>query len=71
MIDFQQELTKYQPILELEKIEDSIHNSEVQDILDILQHIAKQPHYSHSSHVSQQNSPQNNQNAAARQTQNR
>ena len=41
MIDFKQELSKYQPILELERIEDSIHNSEVQDILDILQHLAK------------------------------
>ncbi|HIT87017.1 MAG TPA: hypothetical protein IAB62_04535 [Candidatus Coprocola pullicola] len=41
MIDFKQELSKYQPILELERIEDSIHTSEVQDILDILQHISK------------------------------
>ncbi len=41
MIDFKQELSKYQPILELERIEDSIHTSEVQDILDILQHLSK------------------------------
>ena len=41
MIDFKQELSKYQPILELDRIEDSIHTSEIQDILDILQHISK------------------------------
>ena len=41
MIDFKQELSKYQPILELERIEESIHTSEVQDILDILQHLSK------------------------------
>lgn len=45
MIDFKQELSKYQPILELEKIEDSIHTSEVQDILDILQHLSKKQSY--------------------------
>ncbi len=45
MIDFKQELSKYQPILELEKIEDSIHTSEVQDILDILQHLSKKQNY--------------------------
>ena len=45
MIDFKQELSKYQPILELERIEDSIHNSEVQDILDILQHLSKKQSY--------------------------
>ena len=45
MIDFKQELSKYQPILELERIEDSIHTSEVQDILDILQHLSKKQNY--------------------------
>lgn len=46
MIDFKQELSKYQPILELERIEDSIHTSEVQDILDILQHLSKSANHS-------------------------
>ena len=49
MIDFKQELSKYQPILELERIEDSIHTSEVQDILDILQHISKEKNQTSSS----------------------
>jgi len=62
MIDFKQELSKYQPILELERIEDSIHNSEVQDILDILQHLSKAANYSQN---------QQNQTAANHPTQNR
>ncbi|MCI8630528.1 MAG: hypothetical protein HFE57_13740 [Firmicutes bacterium] len=62
MIDFKQELSKYQPILELERIEDSIHNSEVQDILDILQHLSKAANYSQN---------QQNQTVSNRPTQNR
>ncbi len=65
MIDFKQELSKYQPILELERIEDSIHNSEVQDILDILQHLSKAANYSQNA----QN--QQNQTISNRPTQNR
>ncbi|MEY8320559.1 hypothetical protein AAK894_05675 [Lachnospiraceae bacterium 46-61] len=62
MIDFKQELSKYQPILELERIEDSIHNSEVQDILDILQHLSKAANYSQNAQ---------NQTVSNRPTQNR
>ena len=51
MIDFKQELAKYQPLLELEQIEDSIHNSETQDILDILQHISKENSHRQTMHV--------------------
>ncbi len=41
MINFKEELEKYQPILELDALENSIRSSEIQDILDILQHISK------------------------------
>ncbi len=42
MIDFKEELLKYQPILELDNIEDAIHSGEMQDMLDILQHISRE-----------------------------
>ncbi|NLK37068.1 MAG: hypothetical protein GX299_03170 [Epulopiscium sp.] len=41
MINFKEELEKYQPMLELDSLESSIRSSEIQDILDILQHISK------------------------------
>lgn len=41
MLNFKEELAKFEPILELDHIENSIRSSEVQDILDILQHISK------------------------------
>lgn len=41
MINFKEELSKYQPVLEVDQIEDAIHSGEVQDILDILQHISE------------------------------
>lgn len=40
MINLKDELIKYQPLLELDNIEDAIHQSEVQDMLDILQHLS-------------------------------
>lgn len=41
MFNFKDELSRYQPILELNDIEDALHPSQMQDLLDILQHIAK------------------------------
>lgn len=41
MIDFKTELKKYQPILEVEEIEDAVHNDEMSDIVDLLQHITE------------------------------
>lgn len=41
VINFKEELSKYQPVLEVDQIEDAIHSGEVQDILDILQHISE------------------------------
>ena len=38
MFNFKEELSRYQPILEI----DQMHTSEMQDLLDILQHIAKE-----------------------------
>ena len=42
MFNFKEELSIYQPILEIDQIEASLHTSEMQDLLDILQHIAKE-----------------------------
>ena len=42
MFNFKEELSRYQPILEIDQIEASLHTSEMQDLLDILQHIAKE-----------------------------
>ena len=42
MFNFKEELSRYQPILEIDQIEASLYTSEMQDLLDILQHIAKE-----------------------------
>ncbi len=42
MINFREELQKYKPSLEVDEIEESIHSDEIQDMLDLLQHISKQ-----------------------------
>lgn len=42
MFNFKDELSRYQPILEIDQIEDALHPSQMQDLLDILQHIAKE-----------------------------
>lgn len=41
MFNFKDELSRYQPILEIDQIEDSLQPSQMQDLLDILQYIAK------------------------------
>ncbi|MFV0314767.1 MAG: hypothetical protein ACK5I7_06640 [Anaerotignum sp.] len=41
MFNFKDELTKYQPLLELEQIEDALHPNQLRDLVDILEHIAK------------------------------
>lgn len=40
MINYKEELAKYEPVLEIDDIEDAIHNNELQDMFDILQRIA-------------------------------
>ncbi len=42
MINFKEELEKYHHIMELDEIESALHPSQMQDILDILQHIANE-----------------------------
>lgn len=42
MFNFKDELSRYQPIMEIDEIEDSLQTTQMQDLLDILQHIAKE-----------------------------
>lgn len=42
MINFKEELEKYHPLMELDEIESALHPSQMQDLLDILQHIANE-----------------------------
>ena len=40
MIDFKTELNKYKPILEVDNVEESVQSDELQDIIDLLQHMS-------------------------------
>lgn len=42
MLNFKEELKKYQPLMELDDIQNALQPSQMQDLLDILQHIAKE-----------------------------
>lgn len=42
MINFKEEILKYEPILEIDDIEGAIHANELQDMFDMLQYISKQ-----------------------------
>ena len=53
MINFKEELLRYEPILEIDDIEESIHQNELQDIIDILQYVSKKKS-PHSYDVSEQ-----------------
>lgn len=39
MIDFEEELNKYKPSLEVDSIEEVIHSNEIKDIIDLLTYI--------------------------------
>lgn len=41
MINFNEELLKFKPIIEIDNIEDSVINDEIYDIIDIIQQITK------------------------------
>lgn len=41
MINFNEELLKFKPIIEIDDIEDSVINDEIYDIIDIIQQITK------------------------------
>ena len=40
MLDFKTELKKYQPLVEIEEVEETIHSEEIRDVIDLLQHVA-------------------------------
>ena len=42
MINFKDEIKKYEQILELNDIEDSVHSTELKDIMDMLDYIVSQ-----------------------------
>ena len=41
MINFDEELLKFKPIVEIDDIEDSLLNDEIYDIIDIIKEITK------------------------------
>lgn len=42
MIDFEEELKKFEPSMEIEEAEDSIYNRDLTDMMDILQVMLKE-----------------------------
>ena len=42
MIDFEEELKKFEPSMEIEEAEDSIYNRDLTDVMDILQEMLKE-----------------------------
>ena len=42
MIDFEEELMKFEPSMEIEEAEDSIYNRDLTDMMDILQEMLKE-----------------------------
>lgn len=42
MINFDEELKKYKPSLEIEEAEDAIYNRDMTDVMDILQEMLKE-----------------------------
>ena len=42
MIDFEEELSRYKPSLEIEQVEDAIVKSDLTDMTDIMQEILKE-----------------------------
>lgn len=42
MIDFQTELKKYKPVTEIRDMEQQLQQTQMQDLLDILQHIVQE-----------------------------
>lgn len=42
MIDYDEEIKNFEPSMEIEEAEDSIHNSDLTDIVDILKQIVSE-----------------------------
>ncbi|MEA5083417.1 MAG: hypothetical protein VB018_04590 [Lachnospiraceae bacterium] len=56
MINFNEEIKKYGQILEMDEIEQSIHSTELKDIMDMLNYIAKSRETSKTSVTVEKNS---------------
>ncbi len=41
MIDFKEEISKYEPIMGMDEVEKAIRSDEIKDIMDLLQHLTK------------------------------
>ena len=41
MIDFQEELKKFKPVLEIEELQDGAAANDIKDMLEILQHLSQ------------------------------
>lgn len=42
MFNFKDELSRYQPVRELEQIEEALQPSQLKDLVDILEHISQE-----------------------------
>lgn len=42
MIDFEEELEKFQPSLEIEQAEEAIYNNDLTDVIDIIKDVLKE-----------------------------
>ena len=42
MIDFEEELKKFHPSLEVEDVEDAVYNQDVTDLVDVLVNLVKE-----------------------------
>ncbi len=49
MIDFQTELKKYKPVTEIRDMENALQQTQMQDLLDILQHIVHEQNQHHTN----------------------
>lgn len=56
MINFNEEIKKYGQILEMDEIEKSIHSTELKDIMDMLNYIAKSKETSKARVIVEKNS---------------
>lgn len=49
MIDFQTELKKYKPVSEISDMENALQHTQMQDLLDILQHIVQEQNHKNTN----------------------
>lgn len=41
MIDFNEELKKFKPVLEVDELQDGVNGNDVKDMLELLQHLSQ------------------------------